>query len=70
MNTKINLFTALIILYSIVVCSVFKKSNDISTQSAKSIQAEQFPIAKSNSYNVTKEVITASLQVAKKDMPQ
>lgn len=70
MNTKINLFTVLIILYSIVVCSVFKKSDDIITHSAKSIQAEQFAIAQSNSYNVTKEVITATLHVAKKDLPQ
>ena len=70
MNAKINLFTALIIVYSIVVCTIFKKSDDLSTQSANVIQTNNFPIAKANGNNITKEVITASLKLAQKDMPQ
>lgn len=70
MNTKINLFTALIIVYSIVVCSVFKKSDSISNQSAKFLNNTTNHVAVENKGTLTKEILTASIEVPAKQLPQ
>ena len=73
MNIKINLFTALIIVYSIVVCSIFKREDgylDMVNVTAKSSLQSHHANVQSTSQVVAIPVITASTNTAKKELPQ
>ena len=70
MNTKINLFTALIIVYSIVVCSVFKKADPINIDSSSATAYRTNKLVNPKGINLTKEVLTASVEVSNQEIPQ
>lgn len=58
MNRKINLFTMMIFVYSIIICATFKKDNNLSSIETSKIESKKTDLKKSNTIDLEK--ITAS----------